>query len=44
LKAPILRVAAENVPIPFSPVLESFVLPNESKIIKGAKKLLGKER
>ena len=42
LKAPILRVAAENVPIPFSPVLENFVLPNENKIVKGAKKLLGK--
>jgi len=43
LDAPILRVAAENVPIPFSPVLENFVLPNENKIVKGAKKLLGKE-
>jgi len=44
LKAPILRVAAENVPIPFSPVMESFVLPNQEKIVRGAKKLLGKER
>jgi pyruvate dehydrogenase E1 component beta subunit len=43
LKAPILRVAAENVPIPFSPVLENFVLPNKNKIVKGVKKLLGKE-
>lgn len=43
LEAPILRVAAENVPIPFSPVLENFVLPNKNKIVKGAKKLLGKE-
>ena len=43
LDAPILRVAAENVPIPFSPVLENFVLPNENKIVKSAKKLLGKE-
>lgn len=43
LEAPILRVAAENVPIPFSPVLENFVLPSKNKIIKGAKKLLGKE-
>ncbi len=32
LKAPIFRVAAENVPIPFSPVLEEFVLPNAKKI------------
>lgn len=43
LDAPILRVAAENVPIPFSPVLENFVLPNKNKIVKGAKKLLVKE-
>jgi len=32
LKAPIYRVAAEDVPIPFSPVLEQFVLPNAGKI------------
>jgi acetoin:2,6-dichlorophenolindophenol oxidoreductase subunit beta len=32
LRAPILRVAAEDVPIPFSPVLEEFVLPNADKI------------
>ncbi|MCL6614540.1 MAG: alpha-ketoacid dehydrogenase subunit beta [Firmicutes bacterium] len=32
LKSPIRRVAAEDVPIPFSPILERFVLPNEEKI------------
>jgi len=32
LRAPIVRVAAEDVPIPFSPVLEEFVLPNAIKI------------
>lgn len=36
LKAPVLRVAAENVPIPFSPVLEEFVLPNPKKILQAA--------
>ena len=38
LKAPILRVAAEDVPIPFSPVLEQFVLPNAQKIILAVRK------
>lgn len=32
LDAPIVRVTAEDVPIPFSPVLEERVLPNEQKI------------
>jgi pyruvate dehydrogenase E1 component beta subunit len=38
LKAPIARVAAEDVPIPFSPVLEQFVLPNAQKIILAVRK------
>jgi pyruvate/2-oxoglutarate/acetoin dehydrogenase E1 component len=37
LKAPIKRVAAKDVPIPFSPVLESFVLPSEDKIVDAVK-------
>lgn len=32
LDAPILRVAAPDVPVPFSPVLEQAVIPNEEKI------------
>jgi pyruvate/2-oxoglutarate/acetoin dehydrogenase E1 component len=32
LNAPIKRVAAADVPIPFSPPLEGFVLPDEAKI------------
>jgi pyruvate dehydrogenase E1 component beta subunit len=32
LNAPIKRVAALDVPIPFSPPLEAYVLPDESKI------------
>jgi len=43
LKSPIIRVAAENVPIPFSPVLENFVLPSEDKIVKAAKSLFDEE-
>lgn len=33
LKAPIRRVAAPNVPVPFAPVLERAFLPNEDNII-----------
>jgi pyruvate/2-oxoglutarate/acetoin dehydrogenase E1 component len=33
LDGPILRVTAKDVPIPFSPVLEEFVLPKEQDII-----------
>lgn len=40
LKAPIMRIGAENVPIPFSPVLENFVLPNVDKIVKTAKQIM----
>jgi len=32
LNAPIKRVTALDTPIPFSPPLEEFVLPNEAKI------------
>lgn len=32
LDAPILRVATPNVPIPFSPVLENAVIPDEARI------------
>lgn len=40
LEHPIHRIAAENVPIPFSPVLEKFVLPSEEKIINTVKSLM----
>ncbi len=40
LKAPVRRVTRENVPIPFSPPMEKFVLPNEEKIIKAVKEVL----
>ena len=39
LDSPVLRIGAENVPIPFSPVLENFVLPSEKKIIESVKSL-----
>ena len=40
LNAPIQRVATPNVPIPFAPVLEKRVLPDENKIIKAVKKIV----
>ena len=41
LDAPILRVAAPDMPIPFSPTLEQAYMPNAQKIIEAAKKLVG---
>jgi len=41
LDAPILRVTAKDVPSPFSPVLEAFVLPNEEEIIATVKQAVG---
>ena len=41
LDAPILRVAAPDMPIPFSPTLEQAYMPNVQKIIEAAKKLIG---
>ena len=37
LDAPILRVAARDVPIPFSPPLEDFVLPKAADVIAAVK-------
>jgi pyruvate dehydrogenase E1 component beta subunit len=39
LDAPVLRVASLNTPIPYSPGLESFVLPSVKKIIEAAKSM-----
>jgi pyruvate dehydrogenase E1 component beta subunit len=41
LDAPIKRVTTPNVPIPFSPALEKLVIPNEQKIIKAVKEVMG---
>lgn len=43
LKAPVVRVAGEDVPIPFSPVMEDFVLPNAVKIEQAVLRLMDKE-
>lgn len=40
LDAPILRVTSKNVPAPFSPVLENYVLPHEEDIVAAVKRVL----
>jgi pyruvate dehydrogenase E1 component beta subunit len=39
LDAPVLRVAAKDVPMPFSPRLEDFVLPNVEDVIKAVRQV-----
>ncbi len=41
LDEPILRVTAHDVPNPFAPVLEEYVLPSEAKIISAVKRVVG---
>jgi pyruvate dehydrogenase E1 component beta subunit len=40
LDAPIRRVAALDSPIPFSSVLENYVIPNDQKILEAARDLM----
>ena len=40
LKAPIIRVAVPNVPIPYAPVMESHVIPDEADIERAIRKVL----
>lgn len=40
LDAPVKRVAEPDTPIPFSPPLESFVIPDEKRIIKAVKEIV----
>jgi pyruvate dehydrogenase E1 component beta subunit len=39
LDGPILRVAAKNVPLPYSPALEAYVLPGTQDIVEAARHL-----
>jgi 2-oxoisovalerate dehydrogenase E1 component beta subunit len=39
LDGPILRVTAPDTPVPFSPPLEEFFLPNTKKVIEAARRL-----
>lgn len=40
LDAPITRVATFDVPIPFAPKLEKYVLPNEKRILEAVKQIV----
>jgi 2-oxoisovalerate dehydrogenase E1 component beta subunit len=40
LDAPILRVASEDTPVPYSPPLEAAFLPSVEKVVAGAKRLI----
>jgi len=42
LDSPVSRIGAKDVPIPFSPVLEEFVLPQVSDIVAGARRVLNR--
>jgi pyruvate/2-oxoglutarate/acetoin dehydrogenase E1 component len=42
LDAPIVRVGAKNVPMPFASPLQDFVTPNYKDVIKAVKKVLGR--
>jgi 2-oxoisovalerate dehydrogenase E1 component beta subunit len=39
LDGPIMRVTAPDTPVPFSPPLEEYFLPNVQKVVKAARKL-----
>ena len=39
LDAPITRVGALNVPIPFSPTLEDYVLPSADRVVTAVRSL-----
>ncbi|BAL98102.1 MULTISPECIES: alpha-ketoacid dehydrogenase subunit beta [Caldilinea] len=40
LKAPVVRVAGRDAPIPFSLVLEKYILPDKEKVIEGIRKVM----
>ena len=41
LKAPPKRVCAPDVPIPYSPIMERFCLPDTARIVAGVREVLG---
>ena len=42
LDGPILRVGAKNVPLPYSPELEQYVLPGVEDVVQAARRLCGR--
>jgi pyruvate/2-oxoglutarate/acetoin dehydrogenase E1 component len=41
LKAPVVRVAGLDTPIPFSMVLEKYILPGKEQIVAGVRRVIG---
>jgi len=39
LDGPVVRLTAPDTPVPFSPPLEEYFLPNKQKLIEAARKL-----
>ena len=44
LRAPVRRLTRADVPVPFSPPLEAFVLPSRERLLKEARGLLATTR
>ncbi|HDH88072.1 MAG TPA: hypothetical protein ENF36_08560, partial [Desulfobacteraceae bacterium] len=42
LDAPVMRLGAKDTPVPFSPVLENFMLPQKDDIIEGVKRVFNR--
>lgn len=42
LDAPVTRIGTKDVPIPFSPVMEKFILPQVRDIVEGVKRVLNR--
>ena len=42
LKAPPARVCGLDIPIPFSPPMEKFAIPDKAKIVKAVKEVMGR--
>jgi pyruvate/2-oxoglutarate/acetoin dehydrogenase E1 component len=40
LEKPVKRVCAPNVPVPFAPVMENFVIPDAASLVRAAKELV----
>jgi pyruvate dehydrogenase E1 component beta subunit len=40
LDAPVKRVGGMNIPAPFSPALEKYVIPNENDIVKAVQEIV----
>ncbi|MTI79546.1 MAG: alpha-ketoacid dehydrogenase subunit beta [Firmicutes bacterium] len=41
LKAPVKRITAPDIPVPYSKPMEQFYIPNEDNVINGIKSILG---